>query len=68
MLLNLSKCDVIVECFKIFYDYRNQILILRIINTYIYFMCYCFVYVSKKIIRLPWVKISIYYSSYIFVF
>lgn len=46
--------------FEIFYDYRNQIAILRVINTYLYFFYCCSLYLIKKIIRLPWGKIIIY--------
>ena len=58
--IRLIKIRCYLRMFQIFLDYRNQITLLRVINTYIYFGLYCLIFFMKKIIRLPWGKISIY--------
>ena len=56
----LIRMRCYLKLFKIFYDYRNQILLFRILNTYCYFIICCVGYLIKKLIRLPWIKISVY--------
>ena len=58
--IKLIKMRCYCRMFKILYDYRNQILLFRILNTYCYFTMSCLIYVIKKVLRLPWAKISIY--------
>ncbi len=46
--------------FDIVCRYKNQITLIRVINTYITFSFYCITYILKQIIYLPWGKIIIY--------
>nr|YP_009306281.1 hypothetical protein [Derbesia sp. WEST4838]AOP19185.1 hypothetical protein [Derbesia sp. WEST4838] len=48
--------------FDLVCKYKNQITLLRVINTYLTFSFYCITYIIKQIIRLPWGKIIIYYT------
>ena len=57
--LKLSQMRFYFKMFKILYAYRNQILILRIINTYLYLICCCLAYLTTKVSRLPWLKIVV---------
>ncbi len=58
--IQLIRMRCCLKIFKILYEYKNQILLFRVINTYLYFSGYCLFYFLKKIRRLPWLKISIY--------
>ena len=65
--IRLARMRCCCRIFKILCEYKNQILIFRVINTYLYFSGYCLFYLIKKIIRLPWLKISFYLVTIYFV-
>jgi hypothetical protein len=64
--IQLVRMRCCLKMFKILNDYRNQILIFRVLNTYLYFMICCFAYLVKKVVRFPWIKISVYLIVFYF--